>query len=132
MLIYNVVISVLVVIGFAICLYFLLRHKRKSQSIQHYEDIRDKLTLREEEPDPEPEEEQEYQGGFLGNLIGGFITILIGFNLLPTIITEVENAGNVAGANAAVLALVVPMFIITILVTGIGIVAQSFRKVGLI
>ncbi|KKK90878.1 hypothetical protein LCGC14_2718550, partial [marine sediment metagenome] len=41
----------------------------------------------------------------LGNMIGGFITIIVGVNLIPTVADQVEAAktGNVTGAAATLL-----------------------------
>ena len=70
----------------------------------------------------------------LGNLIGGFIVILVGVTLIPTIANEVTaaQAGNVTGAASTILGLTTLFFALGIASAGIAIAAQGLRAAGLI
>ena len=70
----------------------------------------------------------------LGNLIGGFIVILVGVSLLPTIANEVEGArgGNVTGAASTIVGLTTLFFALAIMTTGVAITAQGLRAAGLL
>ena len=78
----------------------------------------------------------------LGNLIGGFITILIGVTLIGTVADEIEVAitqnssgayGNssVTGASATILGLTTIFFALGIASAGIAIAAQGLRAAGM-
>lgn len=72
----------------------------------------------------------------LGILIGGFITILIGVNLLPTLASEVVGATsntNVSSLTAVgtVTNLLPLFFAIGILCAGVGMVAQGMYSAGI-
>lgn len=83
-------------LGISFFFYFASRKKyRDPTAAPNYEKVRNKLTTRE----PEVEEEEEYDGsgfgaGMLGNLIGGFIVILVGFSLIGPIASQVNSALN--------------------------------------
>lgn len=72
----------------------------------------------------------------LGNLIGGFIVILVGTALLPTVAQQVGTAqadGNVS-ANAAAKTLVgltTLFYSLAIATAAIGVAAQGLRASGL-
>lgn len=70
----------------------------------------------------------------LGNLIGGFIVILVGITLLPTVADQVEAAksGNVTGASATIIDLTTIFFALGIASAGIAIAAQGLRAAGLL
>jgi len=70
----------------------------------------------------------------LGNLIGGFVVILVGVNLLPTVADQVVAAqsGNVTGASSTLLGLVILFFALGIMSAGIAIAAQGLRAAGLL
>lgn len=70
----------------------------------------------------------------LGNLIGGFIVIIVGVSLLPTVATEVNDAtgGNVTGSAATVLGLVPLFFALAIMSAGVAITAQGLRAAGML
>jgi len=79
----------------------------------------------------------------LGNLIGGFITILVGVNLIPTVANTVDGAvrtyngsdylaTNVTGASITLTNLVVLFFALGIMSAGIAIAAQGLRAAGLL
>ena len=78
----------------------------------------------------------------LGNLIGGFITILVGTTLIGSVADEVQNvqdanstgaAGNssVTGASATILDLTTIFFALGIASAGIAIAAQGLRAAGM-
>ena len=70
----------------------------------------------------------------LGNLIGGFIVIVVGVNLIPTVANQVEIAtnGNVTGAAASILDLTTLFFALGIVSAGIAIAAQGLRAAGML
>lgn len=67
----------------------------------------------------------------LGNLIGGFIVILVGTTLAPTVAQQVGTAqsdGNVTGAADTILGLTTLFYCLSIATTAIGIAAQGLTK----
>ncbi len=70
----------------------------------------------------------------LGNLIGGFIVILVGTALLPTVAQQVGTAqadGNVTGAADTLVGLTTLFFALAIATSSIGVAAQGLRNSGL-
>jgi len=70
----------------------------------------------------------------LGNIIGGFIVILVGVTLAPTVANEVAGAqdnGNITGASNTILGLTTLFYNLSIASTSIGIAAQGLRNSGL-
>mgnify|MGYP003148050615 FL=1 len=70
----------------------------------------------------------------LGNLIGGFIVILVGVNLIPSVADQVvaAQAGNVTGAASTILGLTTLFFALGIAAAGIAVAAQGLRAAGLV
>ncbi len=76
----------------------------------------------------------------LGNMIGGFITIIIGVNLIPTVADQVKlatagnnNSGsNVTGAAATLLDLTILFFALSIMAVAIGTGISALRESGLV
>lgn len=71
----------------------------------------------------------------LGNVIGGFIVILVGTALLPTVAQQVGTAqadGNVTGASDTLVGLATLFFALAIATSAIGIAAQGLRNSGLV
>lgn len=70
----------------------------------------------------------------LGNLIGGFIVILVGTSLAPTVAQQVgiaQNDGNVTGASDTLLGLTTLFYSLAIATSAIGIAALGLRNSGL-
>ena len=70
----------------------------------------------------------------LGNLIGGFIVILVGTSLMPTVAQQVGTAqadGNVTGAADTLLGLTTLFYALAIATSAIGIAAIGLRNSGL-
>ncbi len=70
----------------------------------------------------------------LGNIIGGFIVILVGVTLAPTVADEVAGAQsntNITGASSTILGLTTLFYNLSIASTAIGIAAQGLRNSGL-
>ena len=77
----------------------------------------------------------------LGNIIGGFIVILVGVTLAPTVANEVQGARfnqsggtlgqNITGASSTILGLTTLFYNLSIASTAIGIAAQGLRNSGL-
>ena len=70
----------------------------------------------------------------LGRLLEGFITILIGVNLIPSVADQVTAAqsGNVTGSSSTILGLVILFFALGIMVAGVNIAVGGLQDVGLI
>lgn len=71
----------------------------------------------------------------LGNIIGGFIVILVGTALLPTVAEQVATAqanGNVTGASDTLVGLTTLFFSLAIATSAIAIAAQGLRNSGLV
>jgi xanthine/uracil permease len=71
----------------------------------------------------------------LGNLIGGFIVILVGTSLMPTVAQQVGVAqadGNVTGAADTLLGLTTLFYALAIATSAIGIASLGLRNAGLI
>lgn len=70
----------------------------------------------------------------LGRLLEGFITILIGVNLIGPVADQVDLAtqGNVTGSSATILDLVTLFFALGIMVAGVNIAVGGLQDVGLI
>jgi hypothetical protein len=70
----------------------------------------------------------------LGNLIGGFIVIIVGTALMPTVANQVVAArtGNVTGASATILDLTTLFYALGVATAGIAIAAQGLRAAGIL
>ena len=70
----------------------------------------------------------------LGNLIGGFIVIIIGVNLIGTVADEVNRAqsGNVTGAASTILGLTPLFFALGIMSAGVALAVGGLRNAGLV
>lgn len=73
----------------------------------------------------------------IANLIGGFISILIGVSLVGPLATEVNNAATgdlslVSSWGASVLKLVPGFFALGILGIGIAVTYSSLRQAGVV
>ena len=70
----------------------------------------------------------------LGNLIGGFIVILVGVTLAPTVANEVkgaQNNGNITGASSTIVGLTTLFYVLSIASAAIGIATIGLRNSGL-
>lgn len=70
----------------------------------------------------------------LGNLIGGFIVILVGVTLAPTVADEVkgaQNNGNITGASDTIIGLTTLFYALAIASAAIGIATVGLRNSGL-
>ena len=70
----------------------------------------------------------------LANLIGGFIVILIGVNLIPIVADQVSiaQAGNVTGAASTILGLTTIFFALGIMSAGVALSIGGLRNAGLV
>jgi hypothetical protein len=110
--------------------------KKEEDPIKHYEDMRDKLTVRKKTTLPE-EEIEESGGGLFARLVGGFIVILVGVSLIPTMANQVNIAKqNVTAAGSesmvAILNVIPYLFALTILMVAIMIVYGALRSSGMV
>jgi len=70
----------------------------------------------------------------LGNLIGGFIVILVGVTLAPTVANEVAGAqlnNNITGASSTITGLITLFYVLAIASAAIGIATVGLRNSGL-
>lgn len=70
----------------------------------------------------------------LQNILWGFITIIVGVNLAPTVANQVAGAKtntNFSSTDVSLLGLVTTFFVISILSIGVTLVSVSFRNAGL-
>lgn len=70
----------------------------------------------------------------LGNLIGGFIVILVGVTLAPTVANEVQTAKsntNISGASNTIVGLTTLFYCLAIASSAIGIATLGLRNSGL-
>ena len=70
----------------------------------------------------------------LGNLIGGFIVILVGTSLAPTVAQQVgiaQGNGNITGASDTLLGLTTLFYCLAIATAAIGIAAIGLKNSGL-
>jgi len=70
----------------------------------------------------------------LGNLIGGFIVILVGVTLIPVVADQIVAAqgGNVTGAASTVLGLTIIFFALGIMAAGVALAVGGLRNAGLV
>lgn len=70
----------------------------------------------------------------LANLIGGFVVILIGVNLLPTVADQVAAAqgGNVTGASSTIVGLTTIFYALGIMAAGVALAVGGLRSAGLV
>lgn len=70
----------------------------------------------------------------LANLIGGFVVILIGVNLLPTVADQVAAAqgGNVTGASSTIVGLTTIFYALGIMAAGVALAVGGLRSAGLL
>lgn len=72
----------------------------------------------------------------LGNVIGGFIVILVGVTLAPTVADEIAQArlqegSNITGAASTILGLATLFYCLAVAAIGIGIATVGLRNSGL-
>ena len=71
----------------------------------------------------------------LGNLIGGFIVILVGITLAPTVAQQVGTAtanDNITGASSTILGLTTLFYCLSVTSVAIGITMVGLRNSGLV
>ena len=70
----------------------------------------------------------------LGRLLEGFITILVGVNLIPSVTNQVVAAqgGNVTGAASTILGLTTLFFALGIMTAGVNLAVGGLQDVGLV
>jgi len=68
----------------------------------------------------------------LGNLLGGFIVIIVGVNLIGTVADQVYTAktGNVTGAAGTILGLTPLFFALGIMSAGVALTVGGLRNAG--
>jgi hypothetical protein len=70
----------------------------------------------------------------LGNLIGGFIVILVGVNLIPTVANQIVAAqgGNVTGASSTILGLTTIFYALGIMSAGVSLAISGMQNAGIL
>ncbi len=75
----------------------------------------------------------------LGNLLGGFIIIIVGVNLIPTVADQVnaaqegqyvDGSTNVTGAESTILGLTPLFFALGIMSAGVALTVGGLRNAG--
>lgn len=68
----------------------------------------------------------------LGNLLGGFIVIIVGVNLIGTVADTVKagQSGNVTGAASTILGLTPLFFALGIMSAGVALTIGGLRNAG--
>ncbi len=146
--IYYIIAGGIILIGLIFLGYSLLKVRKKHKAIQHYEDIRDKLTLREKEEKEEELDYSNYSGISLGGIVGGFITIIVGLTVFGTIKDELKNvcadtlAMNVTdaftnsvvcgGSGETMFGLVTLFFALAIAVSAISMAMGGLKRSGMV
>lgn len=129
----------IILLGLAIGLAIIIfSNKKINKRIEHYERIRDELTLRRKKPEKLREAVKEVEGlegiGFSwGSIISTFIVILVGINLIPSITEEVTKAQvntTLRDSTSAILGLVPIFFIIGIILTTIYTSVSVLKKIS--
>ena len=69
----------------------------------------------------------------LGNLISGFVVILVGTSLMPTVANAVysANRGNVTGAASALLGLTTTFYALGVMSSGVVVGVSALRQAGI-
>jgi len=126
----------IVLLGLLIFLFFVFKAKRKHKAIKHYEELRDKLSVREaeEETGITESEYEGYKGFCIGNLIRGFITLVIGASLIGPICEQVNLAyADTTASNVQTILPIIPyVFVTGIVLMTLGAVLRNFYRGGLI
>jgi hypothetical protein len=78
----------------------------------------------------------------LGNLIGGFVVILVGLTLLPVVANQVDTSkkfdslgqvgSNLSGAAVTVTDLITLFYALGLMSAGLAIAAQGLRAAGML
>ena len=70
----------------------------------------------------------------LANLLGGFIVILVGVQLIPSVANNVVLAqgGNVTGSASTILGLTTIFFALGIMSAGVALAVGGLRNAGLV
>jgi len=70
----------------------------------------------------------------LANLLGGFIIILVGVNLIPIVADQIvaAQAGNVTGAASTILGLTTIFYALGIMSAGVALAVTGMRNAGMV
>ena len=70
----------------------------------------------------------------LADLLGGFIVIIVGVNLIPSVANQVAAAqsGNVTGAASTILGLTTLFFALGIMSAGVSMTIGGLRNAGMV
>jgi hypothetical protein len=77
----------------------------------------------------------------LGNLIGGFLTILVGTTLVPVVADSIfdvthnssgDIAGNITGPASTIVGLTTLFFVLGVTSAGIALATQGLRSAGIL
>jgi hypothetical protein len=76
----------------------------------------------------------------LGNLLGGFIIVLVGANLIGPVADSIQlarysygsNATNITGASGTILNLTLVFFALGIMSSGVALAVNGLRQSGMI
>jgi hypothetical protein len=70
----------------------------------------------------------------LADLLGGFIVIIVGVNLIPSVANAVvgAQAGNVTGAASTILGLTTLFYALGIMTAGVALAVGGLRNAGMV
>jgi hypothetical protein len=71
----------------------------------------------------------------LGRLLEGFIVVLVGVNLAPSVAQQVGTAqadGNITGASSTIIGLTTLFFVLGVMTAGVQIAVGGLADIGLI
>ena len=108
--------------------------KTGEDHIEHYEDMRDELTIRKKKEIEIDTSGKGLRGISIGNIIGAFIAIFVGISILPIITQEVGKVQMNSSSEwtGTLLNLVPGFFALAILGIGIAVLAGILRNSGMI
>lgn len=127
-------------LGFLIFGILVWKAKRKHKAIKHYEEIRDKLSVREaEEQTGITENEFNEYGGFnLGSIVSGFVALIVGVSLLGPVSqavneaqTQMNASGNLTTSAQTLLQITPGFFAVGVVLVGVSIAYRALRGSGL-
>ena len=136
-----IIVIILVCIAVIVAVIVAFVYRRKFAGIKHYEEIRDEITVNKPKKQKDDEEISISFGSLISNLIFIFIVIVVGINMMPTILDQVNNvcsdSMNVTStgctyATKAILDFVPIFFTLITLTAGLYWAIMVLRGVGLV
>lgn len=132
-------LSIILIVFGVVSFIFQIFKAKKWAGIKHYEKIRDELTLRDDIDNEELEEDNldiDHTRFPIGNIIGSFIILIVGINLIPTVMDLVNSSqsinSTIIGPSSTMLGMIQVLFVFAIVSTSITILMGFLRRSGII